>query len=308
MRMGAWHISTYNAFTIFLIISLIICLIAVHLGVADISDEPIEELAMLPERMAIGRTNSTRRSLELTTSKFTRAKILNRLNIGLICYSSAILNYVAVVTELTLPIIARNLYGWSFLRLSVVMLVSVSIFLMLYVVLNKRLPTGIGSMYNLFIVCLLLLSLSLSLLLLIFNATSESSLVQNLLIFTVTVINSCGGLTAIRLTNLLFVHSVPAPDKTFYRILGLIGYCSACVIIPYMNIIIPVVMIMLTTAAILLLVQKKYFEEVVRTNKGGGGIERNIEQQLSGEDEGSPHVRKKVRLCIVRMGSLRRGR
>ena len=135
--LGAWHVTRYNFIGLFLMTMLAICNLVVYFRASDLSSHLNSEgrhLGNERSRDSISHVNNTRDD----SPSYSDETVINGIiGIILISLSSAILNYGAVISELTLPIIASVVFNWSFTRLTVVMTLCIAVFVIAYFLIGN---------------------------------------------------------------------------------------------------------------------------------------------------------------------------
>lgn len=264
-----WHVDKYNFIGLFLMFVLSICYIATIFGVANLSYPPVSS------------TNNTNRDKnddnetcldpKFRAKNFSSKVILTTFSIMLFVLSSATLNYGCVISELVVPIIANSEFNWGFTRLTIVITVCVAIFIVLSLVMEQHITKGNKRIFVMYISCLLLSSVSLSVVIAMKYASTTSLVIQTFLICTATLINSTTGLTALSMAKILFLQMVPSQWASysegirggFYRCFGLVGYVSGGIIVPYLQIFVPIAITVLVTASILFIVKRNLYDHLL---------------------------------------------
>ena len=256
-RIGQLHVNKYNFIGIFLGIMLAIYNIFVYFGLHDLS--------RIQERTPSDENSGPNISQE--SSNVPLGKILRNFGIMLMILSSSMINYVAVITELILPILSEKQFHWTIERLSITTTICVAIFVVFSLVLRNRLITGHRRMYFLYLACLLVLLCNLMLLMLP-ELTQLNTISMQTFIFTLIILmNSFAGFISIAIAKTIYLTLIPPISASFYegirgtiyRVFGLLAYFSASFVASYLVLVIPILGIIVGVVSVVLWLQRKYF-------------------------------------------------
>ena len=295
IHIGPWIINKYNFIGIFLAMVLICYNVLVYLLLHDLSNptqagssgannhetqpgssrpnnHETQTGSSRPNNHETQAGSSRPNSSEMerkgeNKSGCVRRNVFASFPIMMLILSSSLNNFIAVLTELTIPILSNKVFMWSIERLSVVTTLCVTVFAIAMIAVGAASLVTSERVFSMYLCCFAGLCVSISLLVLPAYIVVNSTSVQVVVVVFVTLLNSCCGLMSVALAKSMFLTLVPSENASLYegarcvvyRVFGFTAFLTTSFLFPYLSVVAPILIILLIVCLLVFCVRRNYF-------------------------------------------------